>query len=82
MFTIRVQRGGGHTVYACARYSVASGPTVGTCNIELVGTPEGDATITIAGGESAYVMNDTGRTVDTIKPALRTATAFRTGSQG
>ena len=49
---------------------------------ELVGTPEGDATITIAGGESAYVMNDTGRTVDTIKPALRTATAFRTGSQG
>lgn len=81
-FTIRVQRAGRHDVYACARYAVSGGAVRGTCRVELIGTPEGDQTINIGEDESAYVMNESGRTVDTIRPPSghRSATSFRTGS--
>ena len=83
MYSIRIQRPAGHTMIQCTRYSVTQGDTPGTCKVQLLGAPDGDTTVDIGRDDTAFVMNDRGHTVDTIRPAASSrASTFRTGGQG
>lgn len=87
MFTIRVERSGRRDVFEAESYSVSKAASAdGSTRILLVGgganTPP---FIDVANGDSAFVMNVAGKTVDSVRSSIagggRAASVFRTSSR-
>lgn len=69
MFTVRVDRGReSHTAVCCARYTVTA--TEGGAARLVLQDVAGRAleTVLVGGGDIAYVMNESGVTVDVVRP--------------
>lgn len=65
MFTVRVDHpnGDGREVYQCSRYRVAYGPLA---TLTLFGATGQGETVALSSEDKAFVMNESGATIDQI----------------
>lgn len=81
MLTIRVERGGGdhaREVFECDRYRVSREKGRGALSLEYYSEKWHQA-ITVEPGDVAFVMNNLGNTIDTIRPKRPAAAAVAGG---